>query len=94
MLLGLGFLAVLTFALINGAGLMRRLASAHLDVWEKLGRPDFRLSTGIGPRLALVRYVWSGNWRGLDDAVLRRHCLAALIAEPLLVAQFALLVLG
>lgn len=92
-LLGLGFVVVLAFALVNGARLMRRLESAHTEVWNRLGRPDFLLSSGIGPRIALVRYVWSGDWRMLDDATLRRHCLAALIAEPLLVALSALLVL-
>lgn len=94
MLVAPGFLATLAFALINGAALMRHLERAHATVWHALGRPDFRLSTGFAPRLALVRYVWSGQWRGLDDAVLRGHCLAALISEPLLVALFALLMLG
>ncbi|MDI6749510.1 MAG: hypothetical protein QMD73_04985 [Rhodocyclaceae bacterium] len=94
MLKGFGFLAVLAFALINGARLMRRLESAHPDVWNALGRPDFRLSTGFGPRLALVRFVWSLKWRTFGDAALNTHCLAAMLAEPLLVVAGARLVFG
>ena len=88
------FLALLVFALANGAWMMRRLETAHPATWGALGRPTFTLSTGIGPRLALVRFVWSQGFRKLGDAALSRCCLMAMIAEPLLVVLFAALVMN
>jgi hypothetical protein len=88
------FVALLLFALANGAAVMRRLETRHPDVWNALGRPNFAASTGIAPRLALVRFIWSQRYRALDDAVLTRHCVVALLAEPLLVLAFVYLLLG
>jgi|GEM_PF-1423482 len=83
-MLMISFLAVLVFALANGAWLMRRLETAHPAAWTELGRPNFTLSTGIGPRLALVRFIWSQGFRKLGDAALSLSCGLAMIAEPLL----------
>lgn len=83
------FAALLLFALGNGAALMRRLETAHPVVWRDLGRPNFAASTGLAPRLALVRFIWSRRYRALGDAVLTRYCVAALIAEPLLAVACA-----
>lgn len=94
LMLMISFLILLVFALANGAWLMRRLETAHPGVWNKLGRPNFTLSTGIGPRLALVRFVWAQGFRPLGDATLSRYCTLAMIAEPLLVVLFALLILN
>jgi hypothetical protein len=91
-MLMISFLAVLVFALANGAWMMRRLEAAHPAKWHELGRPTFTLSTGIAPRLALVRFVWSQGFRKLGDAALSLCCVMAMIAEPLLVVLFALLV--
>jgi hypothetical protein len=88
------FLVVLAFALANGAWMMRRLEQAHPAIWSALGRPTFTLSTGIQPRLALVRFVWLQRYRELGDTALARCCQAAMIAEPLLVVLLALLVAG
>ncbi len=88
------FVALLLFALTNGAGLMRRLETVHPDAWTALGRPNFTASTGVKPRLALVRFIWSQRYRALGDAILTRHCVAALLAEPLLVLAFLYLLLG
>jgi hypothetical protein len=88
------FLAVLVFALGNGAWMMRRLQFAHPAVWTGLGRPTATLSTGIRPRLALVRFVWSQGFRELGDASLSLCCRAAMTAEPLLAVLFGFLVLG
>ncbi len=87
------FLATLVFALANGAWMMRRLETAHPATWGELGRPTFTLSTGLGPRLALVRFVWSRGFRKLGDAALSLCCGMAMIAEPLLAVLFVLLVL-
>lgn len=87
-------MSLLAFALANGRALMRRLESAHPDVWHALGRPNFTASTGLAPRLALVRFIWSRRYRALQDEVLARHCLAALLAEPLLVCVVLYLVLA
>jgi len=88
------FLAVLVFALGNGAWMMRRLQVAHPAVWTGLGRPTATLSTGLRPRLALVRFVWLQSFRELGDASLSLCCRAAMAAEPLLVVLFGFLVLG
>lgn len=87
------FAALLLLALTNGAALMSRLETVHPDTWTALGRPNFAASTGVKPRLALVRFIWSQRYRALDDAILTRHCVAALLAEPLLVVSFVFLVL-
>lgn len=93
-MLMLAFLAVLVFALVNGARLMRRLQVAHPSVWSSLGRPTVTLSTGIRPRLALVRFVWSLRFRELADPQLSFTCWAAMAAEPLLAVLFVLLVIA
>jgi hypothetical protein len=93
-MLMVAFAALLIFALANGAWMMRRLELAHPALWSALGRPTFTLSTGIAPRLALVRFVWSQRYRELGDAALARCCRAAMFAEPLLVVLLALLVAG
>lgn len=93
-MLMISFLAVLVFALANGAWMMRRLATAHPATWAALGRPNFAMSTGIGPRLALVRFVWSRGFRTLGDPALSWCCGLAMIAEPLLVLLFAALVMN
>jgi hypothetical protein len=85
------FLIVLVFALANGAWLMRRLETVHPATWTALGRPNFTLSSGITPRLALVRFVWSQGFSKLDDASLSLCCRMAMVAEPLLVVLVALL---
>lgn len=92
-MLMISFLAMLVFALANGAWMMHRLATVHPVVWNELGRPNFTLSTGIAPRLALVRFVWSQGFRKLGDAALFLCCGMAMIAEPLLAVLFALLVI-
>lgn len=89
----MSFLALLVFALANGAWLMRRLETAHPATWNALGRPNVMLRTGIAPRLALLRFVWSQGFRALGDAALTLSCTLAMIAEPLLVVLFALLIL-
>jgi hypothetical protein len=91
-MVAISFLLVLAFALVNGASLMRRLETAHPEQWNVLGRPNVTLSTGLAPRLALVRFVWSQGFRQLDDAALTRYCTLAMIAEPLLAVLFAVLV--
>lgn len=93
-MLMISFLAVLVFALANGAWLMRRLATLHPSTWIALGRPNFTLSTGIKPRLALVRFIWSQGYRKLGDPALSWCCGLAMVAEPLLVLLIAALVMN
>lgn len=93
-MLMISFLAVLVFALANGAWMMRRLATAHPATWAALGRPNFAMSTGIGPRLALVRFVWSRGFRTLGDPALSWCCGLAMIAEPMLAVLFVWLMVG
>lgn len=93
-MLMISFLALLVFALANGAWMMSRLETRHSAKWNELGRPNFTLSTGVAPRLALVRFVWSQGFRKLGDAALSLCCRLAMVAEPLLLVLFLLLVLG
>ncbi|MEW6512570.1 MAG: hypothetical protein AB1443_01065 [Pseudomonadota bacterium] len=93
-MLMISFLALLAFALANGAWMMRRLETAHPAKWNELGRPNFTLSTGIAPRLALVRFVWSQGFCKLGDAALSLCCRLAMVAEPLLVVLFAVLIVN
>jgi hypothetical protein len=93
-MLTISFLALLVFALANGAWMLRRLETTHTATWNELGRPDFTLSTGVAPRLALVRFVWSQGFRQLGDAALSLSCLMAMVAEPLLLVLFAALVMN
>lgn len=87
-------IAVLVFALANGAWMMRRLETRHPARWNALGRPNFTMSTGLAPRLALVRFVWSQGFRKLADAALSLCCRLAMVAEPLLVVLFAALIMN
>ena len=93
-MLMLAFVATLVFALANGAWMMRRLESRHPTKWNELGQPNFMLGTGIAPRLALVRFVWSQGFHKLGDAALSLCCRMAMVAEPLLVVLFAALILN
>lgn len=88
------FVVLLIFSIANGAWMMHRLQVAHSAVWAGLGRPTATLSTGIRPRLALVRFVWSRRFRELGDPPLSLCCQAAMTAEPLLAVTFLLLVTG
>lgn len=90
----LSLLAVTAFSLANGAWLLRRMQSTHHSVWVGLGQPMVAMSTGVRPRLALVRYIWSLRFRTLNDPPLSLACWAAITAELLLVVLFPLLVLG
>ena len=93
-MLMISFLALLVFALANGAWMMRRLETVHPVKWSELGRPNFTLSTGIAPRLALVRFVWSQGFLQLGDTALSLCCRLAMVAEPGLAVLFVLLLLG
>ncbi|MDI6747700.1 MAG: hypothetical protein QMD17_11195 [Rhodocyclaceae bacterium] len=88
------FLAVLVFSLLNGAWILHRLQLAHRAVWDELGQPTATMSSGVLPRLALVRYIWRLRFRALGDAPLSLACWAALLAELALIVLFPLLVLG
>ncbi len=90
----ISFLTAVVFSVVNGAWLLRRMENAHPSIWMYLGRPAVTLSTGVGPRLALVKYIWSLRFRELDDPPLILSCWAAIAAEALLIALFLLLVLG
>jgi hypothetical protein len=88
------FLAVLVFSFANGAWLLRRIQDTHPSIWTGLGQPTLTLSSGVRPRLALVKYIWSLRFRELNDSPLSLSCWAAITAEALLLVLFLLLVLG
>jgi hypothetical protein len=93
-MLKLSFLAAIMFSLVNGAWLMRRMQNAHRSVWLGLGQPTASLSTGVRPRLALVKYIWSLRFRELNDLPLSLACWMAISAEMLLAAILLVLILG
>lgn len=88
------FLAVLIFSLVNGAWLLLRLQNAHHLIWMGLNKPSITLKNGIGPRIALVKYVWSFRFRKLGDPLLSLSCWLAIAAEFSLVVIFLFLLLG
>jgi len=87
------FLAVLIFSLANGAWLLRHIQNTHHSVWIGLDQPMVALSTGVRPRLALVKYIWSLRFRELNDPLLSLACWAAITAELLLGVLFLLFAL-
>jgi hypothetical protein len=88
------FFTVFLFSFTNGAWLLRRIQNTHHSIWVDLGRPTFALSNGVGPRLALVKYIWSLRFRELNDLPLAFACWSAIAAELLLVVIVLLLILG
>ena len=88
------FFAILVFSLVNGAWLLRHIQNAHHSVWIGLVQPTVTLSTGIGPRLALIRYIWALHFRKLNDFPLSVVCWAAITAELALGVLLLLFVLG
>lgn len=88
------FLITLAFSFLNGAWLLTRLRNAHPSIWTALGQPTVTLDNGVRPRLALIKYIWSLRFRALKDPPLSLSCWAAITAEALLLALFALIVLG
>ena len=87
-------LAVFLFSFANGAWLLRHMQNTHQSIWTDLGQPTLTLSTGVRPRLALVKYIWSLRFRKLNDPPLILSCWAAIAAEALLIVLFLLLVPG
>ena len=88
----ISFLAVLIFSVVNGAWILRRMQNSHLSVWRELGQPTVTMSSGIAPRIALVRYIWSLRFLKLEDPLLSITCWMAIAAEVLLVVIFLLLI--
>jgi hypothetical protein len=88
------FLAVLMFSFANGVWLLRRIQNTHHSVWVDIGQPSVALSTGVRPRLALVKYIWSLCFRKLNDPSLSLACWAAITAELILAVLCLLFVLG
>lgn len=90
----LTFLAVLMFSFANGAWLLLRMENTHRSAWVGLGQPTITLKNGVGPRLALVKYIWSLRFRELGDLPMSFSCWMAIAAEFSLLVLFPFLVLG
>lgn len=88
------FMAAVGFSFANGAWILHRLQAAHHAIWVGLGQPTATLSSGVRPRLALVRYIWSLRFRMLGDPQLSLACWAAIGAEILIIVLFPLLLAG
>jgi hypothetical protein len=88
------FFAILVFSLANGAWLLRRFQNVHHSVWIGLGQPTVTMSSGVSPRLALIRYIWALHFLKLNDFPLSVVCWAAISAELALGVLLLLFVLG
>src|SRR5438477_12662691 len=66
--------ALLAIACIGGFVLthlfLRRLRTYHSATWEELGAPTLILNNSISNSLRTCRFIWTGEYRVLDDRVL------------------------
>ena len=86
------FFAIFAISYINGIALVRRLSSAHADIWNQLGKPTLAQSNFGAPRVALMRHVWSFAFLKVKDGALTFHCLLAIACEFSLLVLVILLV--
>jgi hypothetical protein len=84
-------ISTLILSIANGAWLIQRIEQAHQTVWQDLGKPSVTLSTGVRPRMALIKYIWSLGFKKLKDPSLSLSGYTAITLEILLVLQFLLL---
>jgi hypothetical protein len=88
MVLVLVFFAVLAISYANGTWLLHRIRAAHPDIWAKLGEPSLSQSNLGKSRLALARFVWTMQFRSLNDTGLSTRCFIAIGLEILMALMF------
>jgi hypothetical protein len=69
---------------------LSRLRSRHLQTWEALGRPTLFLNNSITNSLAVLRFLWRGDYRALGD---REFARFACFLRGYMAAYFVLFVL-
>ena len=84
-------ISTLILSIANGAWLIQRIEQTHQTVWQDLGKPSVTLSTGVRPRMALIKYIWSLGFKKLKDPSLSLSGYTDITLEILLVLQFLLL---
>ena len=96
----LGFLFVLlmvgcVLGLILQFSFLGRLRTRHPQAWEALGCPSLFLNNSIGNSVAVLRFIWTRDYRALGDEqfvrfadFLRMYYAAYAILFALVVAVF------
>ena len=84
----LTFFVVLGFSYANGLLLFYRLRNVHPEMWTRLGQPSIMQSNLGVPRLALMRFVWTFQFRAANDSFLSLVCFVAMVAEVILALIF------
>lgn len=90
----IAFAGILTLSYANGLWLLRHLRTAHPDVWARLGRPSLAQSNLGVHRLALMKFVWTLQFRPLHAPALSLACYVSMAAEIALVFIVVALVVG
>jgi hypothetical protein len=74
---------------------LSQLRARHAQTWEALGRPTLFLNNSISNSLAVLRFLWRREYRGLADeqfvrfaAFLRCYLAAYVVLLALVVAVF------
>ena len=88
------FFGIFALSYANGLWLNRHLRTIHPEVWARLGEPSLAQSNLGAPRLALNKFVWSLQFRSLNDPVLSLSCSAAMVAEIAVAFIFVALLVG
>ncbi|MEI8209288.1 MAG: hypothetical protein WCG16_08795 [Methylococcales bacterium] len=87
-------ITTLILSIVNGAWLLNRIEQTHQTVWQELGKPSVSLSTGVHPRIALIKYIWSLDFKKLKDPSLSLSGYTAITLEILLILQFLALAIA
>ncbi len=94
MYLLMAFFALFALSYANGLWLLCHLRTVHPEVWAHLGQPSLMQTNLATPRLRLMKFVWSQQFRSLNDKALSRSCGLAMAAEIALVLTFAAFIAG
>jgi hypothetical protein len=80
--------------LVFHAMLLSRLRSRHTQTWEALGRPSLVLNNTISNCLAVQRFLWRREYRGLGDERLARFASFLRYYEAAYIIFFGVLIVA
>ncbi|MGH6802581.1 MAG: hypothetical protein ACREC3_04350 [Methyloceanibacter sp.] len=75
-------IGTIVFGAIVAAGIalsfyiLRRLRTQHRDKWTELGEPSFFLNMSVRNQRRLSKFIWSGEYRQLNDESLDKTIAA------------------
>jgi len=90
----MAFSALFALSYANGLWLIRHLRTVHPEIWAHLGPPSLVQSNLTTPRLRLMKFVWSLQFRSLNDTALSRSCGLAMATEIALALSFTAFIAG